>query len=122
MNYLIVGLGGMLGSMARFGITSLSLNLYPNVKFPIGTFSVNLVGCLLIGIIAGLLERISFFNPELRLLFITGILGGFTTFSAFGIETLYLIKSGDLILAVVYTTLSIILGVTLVSVGLRIGG
>lgn len=120
MNYLLVGFGGMLGSIARYSMSSLSVHWFPNQKFPIGTLLVNLIGCFLIGLIAALIERMSVFNAEARLLAITGFLGGFTTFSAFGIETFYLLRGGETALALLYVCASVGLGIILVSMGMRL--
>ncbi|MCB0336161.1 MAG: fluoride efflux transporter CrcB [Bdellovibrionales bacterium] len=116
--YVFVGLGGMLGSMARYA--SVTIISQPHFRFPWGTLAVNLLGCLLIGIAAGAIEKLSTLNAELRLFIVTGFLGGFTTFSAFGLETLGLMKSGFPLQALLYVLSSVVLGVTLAYVGFRI--
>lgn len=88
--FLLVGLGGALGSMARYGV-ALAL---PSVGFPYATLAVNVIGCFGIGLALPALERSAPLAPELRLLVIVGFLGGFTTFSAFGHDTFALVKSG----------------------------
>lgn len=118
--YLLVGLGGMLGSMSRYFTSSLFAHALPAAKFPWGTFTVNLVGCLLIGVFAGFSERAFQYNSELRLLAITGFLGGFTTFSAFGIESLHLFRAGDLMLAALYVAGSVALGIVCAHMGMKL--
>ncbi len=118
---LLVGIGGMLGSIARYLSSGYFIHTFPNAKFPWGTFFVNLLGCFIIGLIAGLIEKLSGYNSEIRLICITGFLGGFTTFSAFGIESLHLLKGGDTVIAVMYVSGSVVLGILLAYLGLKLG-
>ena len=120
MNYLLVGIGGMIGSIGRYVLTGLIGSNYSGSKFPVGTFLVNILGCLLIGIVAAVLERTSAFNAEIRLFAITGVLGGFTTFSAFSVETFYLLKSGEIVTTASYAVLSVLLGLAMLFVGIKI--
>lgn len=108
---LLVAIGGALGSMARYGLSALIVRQVNPVHFPWGTFSVNILGCLLAGIFLVAAEQFPAVNQEARLFIVTGLLGGFTTFSAFGIETLSLIRRGELLIAFSYASLSVILGV-----------
>lgn len=110
----------MIGSIARYSGGAFVSACAPNAKFPWATFFVNLTGCLLIGIIAGILERINAYNLELRLLLITGVLGGYTTFSAFGLETFSLLRTGFIFPAIAYAAGSVVLGVLMVYLGFRI--
>lgn len=112
-----VMLGGALGSGARYGI-SLVLKTRSH-EFPVGTLAVNLVGCLLIGFIATWLSADTA-RPVLRLALVVGILGGFTTFSSFGLETLGLLQDGRLMAASAYIFLSNGLGLALVWLGHRV--
>ena len=91
MTYLLVGAGGALGAMARHGLGTLLLRLFPAALFPLGTLVANVVGCFAIGVAAW---RIASPNSQLWALAVTGFLGGFTTFSAFGGEHVQLAQRG----------------------------
>ena len=115
MNWLLVALGGAIGASLRYGA-----GLYwakPNVLFPWSTWWINLIGCLLAGIFFALSQKFSVLQQEARLLLMVGILGGFTTFSSFGLETFQLLKQGQIILAIGYASSSVVLGVMLLAVG-----
>lgn len=124
MNMLLVGLGGLLGAAARY---ALSLRVGTAAEssgltgLPWGTLAVNLLGCLLIGLLAGLAQRGDGFSPELRLFLLTGVLGGFTTFSAFGLETLTLLMQRQWAWALGYVLTSVGLGVLAVAFGFWTG-
>jgi fluoride exporter len=119
---LLVALGGALGSVARFKISGWVLHHALDWKFPAGTFVVNVLGCLVAGVLAGLAEKHDLLSAEARLLLFTGILGGFTTFSAFGLETMFLIRRGDLLIAASNVVLSVIAGLLALWLGLNIAG
>jgi len=88
---LLVGLGGCIGSIGRYKLGAWILHHHSlEWRFPLSTFTVNVVGCLVAGILAGLIERHDMFSAETRILLFTGFLGGFTTFSAFGLQTFHL--------------------------------
>ncbi len=108
---ILVAMGGAIGSMARFGISSLVVKQVNPVNFPWGTFSVNILGCMLAGVFLLVAESMQSISQEARLFVVTGLLGGFTTFSAFGIETLGLLRRGEMLIAISYASLSIIVGV-----------
>ena len=108
---ILVAMGGAIGSMARYGISSLVVKQVNPVNFPWGTFSVNILGCMLAGVFLLVAESIQSISQEARLFVVTGLLGGFTTFSAFGIETLGLLRRGEMLIAISYASLSIIVGV-----------
>ena len=114
---LIVALGGAIGSVLRYLLSAWTLNHAVDWRFPIGTFTVNIIGCLMIGILAGLVVKHHFFSPEVRLFLITGIAGGFTTFSAFGIETFYLLRRDEILIAASYVISSVVVGLVVVWVG-----
>lgn len=116
---ILVGLGGGLGSICRY-LTSFLLNKYFQSTFPIGTFVVNMVGCLLIGLILGLFERQYLSNPQLNFLLITGFCGGYTTFSAFSAENIHLFQSGHTLTAFLYIGASIFIGLLAMWLGLNI--
>ena len=92
--YLFIGLGGFLGSIARFGLASLIQNKTESL-FPYGTMVVNIVGCFMIGLLMTLFQERIVVSQNIRLFLIIGILGGFTTFSSFSYDTLALMKSGN---------------------------
>ena len=114
---LLVALGGALGSVARYSLSGFILHRTIEWRFPLGTFVVNVVGCFVIGILAGLAVKEDFLSPDLRVFLFTGILGGFTTFSAFGLETFYLLRRGEIAVAGSYVALSILVGVLVLWLG-----
>jgi CrcB protein len=88
-------------------------------NFPLSTFLVNVSGCFVIGVLAGLVEHHDFFSPSTRLFLFTGLLGGFTTFSAFAYEGTFLIRRDMLIVATFYALLSVVAGFVAVWVGMK---
>ena len=108
-SFLLVFLGGGLGSGLRYLVT-ITMNQYSKV-LPFGTFTVNMLGCLLIGLILGYAQRENTLTSNQTLLLATGFCGGFTTFSAFANENLELIKNGELFNFSIYTISSILVGV-----------
>jgi CrcB protein len=115
---LLVALGGALGSVARFKLSGYVLHHTIDWRFPAGTFAVNVLGCLVAGLLAGFAERHAFLSTEARLLLFTGILGGFTTFSAFGLETMYLLRRGEVLFAGANIFFSVALGLLALWLGL----
>ena len=110
MKMLLVAVGGAVGSMARFQIGSMVLARTESWAFPLGTFIVNVMGCLIAGVLIGVAEYKNFLTLEVRLLVFTGFLGGFTTFSAFGVETVALIERGQYVVAATYVLSSVVVG------------
>jgi fluoride exporter len=106
---LFVGIGGGLGSMLRYAISLLIGRNVP-IVFPLGTFLVNCSGCFLIGIFYAFASKYSWFNEEWRLFLITGICGGYTTFSTFSYDGFYLLKSGSYYSFLIYVFGTLILG------------
>jgi CrcB protein len=117
---LLVGCGGFFGSIARYSLGNFITQRNWTTDFPAGTFAVNVIGCLAIGLLWGLTERVQFMTVELRFLLITGFLGGFTTFSAFSIESLMLLRRGEIALALLYCVGSVALGLCATWLGLRV--
>lgn len=117
INALIIGSGGFLGVLARYGLSGLVHRLAPLSTFPYGTLAVNLVGCLGIGVIAGLAESRQLFGPEVRAFALIGLLGGFTTFSTFGYETFAMIRDGEHLRAAGNVGIHVVLGIVLVWLG-----
>jgi len=115
---LLVALGGAVVSVARYKLSGLVLHHTTDWRFPAGTFAVNVLGCLVAGVLAGLVEKHQMFSADTRLLLFTGVLGGFTTFSAFGLETMVLLKRGDLAIAGANVVLSVIAGLVALWLGL----
>ncbi len=119
-NILLVGLGGFFGSIARYLLGGWILHFTYPAKFPWSTFAVNVAGCLVIGVLSGLAERFEMIGPAARLFLFTGILGGFTTFSAFGLEAVYLLRRGEFPVAAAYIGGSIVVGLAVLWLGLKI--
>jgi CrcB protein len=92
---LYVGIGGFIGSVLRYWVSGAVQQVANNPVFPLGTLAVNLFGCLVIGFLSQLADARGVFTPEARLFVFVGILGGFTTFSSFGNETMNLLRSGE---------------------------
>ena len=116
-NILIVGIGGFIGSILRYMISGYVQNLSQSISFPYGTLSVNIIGCLFIGIISQLVELQIGITAETRLFLMVGILGGFTTFSAFGNEALNLLQDQRLFLSLMYIGSHLIIGLSAVYLG-----
>jgi CrcB protein len=94
VNILLIAIGGALGSVARY-LFSLSVQRAAGTLFPVGTFAVNVVGCLVFGAIAGAAEQRVQLDPAVRMLLLVGVLGGFTTFSTYAFESLSLVRDGQ---------------------------
>jgi fluoride exporter len=117
---LLVGLGGALGAIARYKLGGWVLHQTPGWKFPAATFVVNVLGCLVAGLLAGLVEKYDMFRPDTRLLLFTGVLGGFTTFSAFGLETAYLLRRGAMGAAGANVLLSVLGGTAALLLAMKV--
>ncbi len=114
---LIIALGGGLGSTLRY-FTSIFVSKYWSSNFPLATFIVNSIGCLLIGFIIGLLEKNQLSDSRLKWFLVTGICGGLTTFSAFGMENYNLFQNNNSLLAFVYIAMSIVIGLLAIWFGI----
>ena len=120
---LYIAIGGALGSVLRFLTTVLVSKFCPEnsgFQFPLATFIANVIGCFLIGLFLGILAKNQLTDSNLKWLLVTGFCGGFTTFSAFGIENFNLLQNNNTLLAFSYIALSIILGLFAVWFGLFI--
>lgn len=117
---LLVGLGGFAGSVARYKLGGWVLHLTAQERFPWSTFAINVAGCLLAGVLAGLAEEYELFGPDTRLLVFTGLLGGFTTFSAFGLDALFLLRRGEVGTALLYAGGSVVVGLAAAWIGWRL--
>ena len=118
-NLLIVGLGGAVGSMLRYAVQKI-FQVQSAATFPTGTLLVNIAGCFLIGILWSMISRSLTWNEEMKLLLMTGFCGGFTTFSAFTLEGIGLLKENRTVLFVIYLTASIVGGLLATFIGIRI--
>ena len=115
-SFLLVFLGGGIGSGCRFLISNILNNNFKSFHY-LGTFSVNVIGCILIGLVMGFLQKENNFNQNYLLLYSSGFCGGFTTFSAFANENLDLIKSGNFSVFFLYVVSSIISGIAAAYLG-----
>ena len=113
----LVGTGGFIGSVLRYVISGLVFRLLDKPWFPAGTFAVNVLGCLVIGLLGGIAEQRRIFAPEFRLFVFIGILGGFTTFSAFADETASLVHNGHGAAALLNIARQVIVGLFAVWLG-----
>lgn len=114
-----VALGGALGAVSRYLVSGWA-HQWVQTTFPIGTLTVNILGCGLIGFLTGLSETREWLSPELRLLLLVGVLGGFTTFSTFGFETFSMLRDGEWTRALVNVGLQMVLGLLAVWLGVML--
>jgi len=117
INAAMVGSGGFIGALARYGLSGLVHRQVPFATFPYGTMAVNLMGCCAIGVIAGLAESRQLFGPEFRTFALIGLLGGFTTFSNFGYETFAMLRDAEYLRVAANVGVHVILGLALVWLG-----
>lgn len=117
--FLFVGLGGAIGSMARYAV-SLIVNKFYAASFPLATLLINIVGCLIIGLLFGIAQKNNTLQSDSWLILATGFCGGFTTFSAFALENATLLKGNLSITALLYTVLSVVIGILLCRLGISI--
>lgn len=118
-NILLVGLGGGIGSILRYLSQRMADKIYA-IQFPWGTFSVNIIGCFLIGLFWGMSFKSFDTNEHWKLFLMTGLCGGFTTFSAFTLEGIGLIKEQKLALFFLYVAASVLIGLAATYLGMKI--
>jgi len=106
----LAGIGGFIGSSLRYAVGGYVQQISRSANFPCGTLAVNLIGCFIIGLLSQLAESRGVFTAESRTLVFIGILGGFTTFSAFGNETMNLWRDGQNTLAMANIAAHLVLG------------
>jgi|SRR5262245_25586597 len=116
MKTILIGLAGLIGTLCRYWLSGLVARQYGET-FPWGTMAVNLSGCLLAGVIFYLTEERFLVNPTLRIVIMIGFLGGFTTFSSYGLQTFSLLRNGEVGLATLNVAASNVLGLILVWAG-----
>ena len=116
-NILLVGAGGFIGSVLRYLVSGWFQQASKSVDFPFGTLAVNVIGCFIIGFLAQLAESRGVFASESRLFVFVGILGGFTTFSSFGNETLNLARGGQIMNALANIGANLLVGLFAVWLG-----
>ena len=118
---LIVAAGGALGALARYGVGFWALRLLPTANWPWGTLAVNVIGGLLMGLLTGWLAfRGGLHGESIRLFAAVGLLGGFTTFSAFSLETALMIERRQFAMAGGYAAVSVVLSIAALFIGLMV--
>jgi len=122
MTWLAIAVGGALGSVARHGVNVLIHGRWPMAKFPFATLVVNVAGCLVIGLLAGLImsERLTLRFYWREFMFV-GILGGFTTFSTFGLDTITLVRTHSISAALWNVMAHVVIGLLAVQAGVALG-
>jgi len=118
LQLILIGFGGAIGALSRYTLSNLISKSF-QTNFPLGTLGVNLLGCFLIGIFWQYSEHYSI-EKNVRLFFFVGLLGAFTTFSTFGLESLHLFKDGYMKSALINIFLNNILGILLVLIGIYV--
>jgi CrcB protein len=118
--YLLVGLGGGLGSMLRYMVGGYASSRM-NARFPYGTFLVNCTGCFLIGLVVAVLAERTDLSPNWRYLIPIGFIGGYTTFSSFELETFRSVENGEMLIAGLNVSLSVVIGFIGVWLGMIAG-
>lgn len=116
-NILLVGIGGFIGSVARYLVSGYVQQSMKRMDFPYGILAVNLIGCFVIGLLAGYGESRGVFSEQARAFLFIGILGGFTTFSSFGNDTINLVRESLMINALINVATNVILGLLAVWLG-----
>lgn len=113
---IMIAIGGAIGSVFRY-LVGVTVSKFFTSTFPISTFVVNIFGCFCIGLSIGFLQKNNLINTDLNRFLVTGVCGGFTTFSAFGQENLQLLEQQHFTISMLYVLLSVILGIVAVGLG-----
>ncbi|MBE6261484.1 MAG: fluoride efflux transporter CrcB [Prevotella sp.] len=113
-NILLVAIGGAIGSVCRYLLSGINV-----ASWPWGTFAVNILGSLFIGLLVGLVSK-GIVSPEIKLLLVTGFCGGFTTFSTFANESFSMMKAGDALQMALYLAASVVIGILAVWLGMNV--
>jgi CrcB protein len=113
----LIGIGGFLGSILRYVVSGYVQQLSKSIDFPYGTLAVNVIGCLIIGLLSYLADTRGVFSAEVRVFAFVGLLGGFTTFSTFGNETVNFLRRGESVFAFVNVAAHLLLGLMAVWLG-----
>ena len=116
LRWFLVGIGGFVGTLARYWLSGVIAKRYGET-FPLGTLAVNAVGCFIIGFLFYFFYEQSLTNPTSRTVLFIGLLGGFTTFSSYGLQTFTLLRDGEVSLALANVIASNVLGLVLVWLG-----
>lgn len=114
---VLVALGGGVGSVLRYLVSKIVYKWFP-AYIPMGTFAVNVLGCFMIGLFFGLAIKNASYQGDMRILLMTGLCGGFTTFSAFALENVNLLQSGEYMQALIYIVASVVVGLLAVFGGI----
>lgn len=120
LKLLLIATGGAMGTLARYGTGTALMPLMERFRFPFGTLTVNLLGCLVIGLLQGWYQDKAWMRPEYQAALVVGFLGGYTTFSSYGWETFSFLNDGQYTKATVNVVLNDVVGLLLVLVGYRL--
>lgn len=120
-NLLLVGAGGFLGAASRYLVSTAVLRATATSAVPLATLTVNLLGCAVIGLLTGAADSRGVMSQEVRLFLVVGLLGGFTTYSSFGLEAFELLRRGSGLAFVLYLGAHLVFGLGAVAVGYRAG-